>query len=262
MLEVNEFNLSSWTYPRALARLLFEGEKVGALSRQITNFFEKGKFDSDQFSKENGVALKQLLKTKEAFPGLHVSLKQPPILWVRFGFLLQQRGIGLSDRYLMRYAEWRDQCSKNRGGTMVRWITKSPANPENKQISKFQMDYFLHAPDLSVSIEAEQVIRLDHDPRREVAKPGRHVKMVTEDHVGVHAMKVIEECIYKAAFLGSIKGLTSERDIKRERFICHLKREELAKALSAKFSEARQFSLTTIVRTVGDFAACSRPRRP
>ena len=257
MFSPKALDFRTWDCPHALARLLFEEGEIDELARLIKRFLMRGKLTTDQqFPEGSNDALKQLGRIWNGYPSLDISLRQSPILWMRFAFMLQRKGETLSDRFVRVYALWRRQHSKDLGGTMVHWRIRDPLKGGLEEAIQCPLDYFMHAPNLGVDIESQIDISLNHDF---VSKPARFKKESTSDHVGRHARLVIQDCITDAAVRNRITGLTAERD--EGRYICHLKRTQLATQLRLRYPAAKQFAISTIIRTVSDFVACSRPRR-
>ena len=256
VLSPKALDFPTWDCSHALACLLFEEGKIDELARAIKRFLMRGELTTDQqFPQGSNDALKQLSRVRQEYPSLGISVRQSPILWMRFGFMLQRSGVPLSDRFVRIYALWRQQHSKDLGGTMVHWRIRDPLEGGLEEAMECPLDYFMHAPSLGVDIGSQIDISLCDDYE---AKATRSKKESTSDHVGRHARLVIEECIIDAAVRNRITGLTTERD--GGRYICHLTRAQLVKVLRSRYPAAKQFGISTIIRTVGDFVACSRPR--
>ena len=91
-MEAKDFKMGTWKCSHALARLLFEQGEVSVLGRQIRTSMKDGELEKLQpgFS-ENEASWKELLHLRKVLPDLDMSLRQPPVVWVRFGFWVQQR---------------------------------------------------------------------------------------------------------------------------------------------------------------------------
>ena len=253
----SNIGVATWKCSRALARMYFENSDYAVIANQIEQYWKHGELDSNMSAnahKDEG--WKRIEMIRKMHPELDLSQRRSAVCWFRFGFLLQSRGVSLSDRFLKNYARWRKMSSTELGGTTVQLKTeKTVWNDKSKRLS-YPLDYFLHAPNLE-DISAEIEVKLIHDIAEKISAAGRK-KETTADHVGKHALQLIGEKIKEAATGAKIRGLTSTKE--KGRYICHLSRRELADNLYKKFSVLkRQFKVSVIARAVGDFAACSRP---
>ena len=253
-----DLGTATWQCARALARMYFDTSNSDVLAKPIERYWKHGVLGSAvsaNVQKDKG--WKRIEEIKAIHPELDLSLKRDAVRWIRFGFLLQRRGVSFSDRFLKRYAQWRRESSTHFGGTTVQWRTRHVCRNGDSEVLEYPLDYFLHAPDLDENIISEINVEL-FDDRVEGETGAKKRKETTADHVGQHAQRLIGERIEEAARGAKIGGLTATKD--KGRYVCHLTRLELAQKLRTKFSNMRQFSASTIMRAVGDFAACSRPR--
>lgn len=252
-----DLGVATWQCARALARMYFDSSNSDVLAKPIERYWKRGVLGSDvseNVQKDEG--WQRIAKIKAIYPELELSLKRGAVRWIRFGFLLQRQGVSFSDRFLKRYAQWRRESSTQFGGTTVQWRTGNVSRSVDSEVLEYPLDYFLHAPDLDENIFAEIEVEL-LDDRDDAKGGGKMPKKTTADHVGQRAQRLIGERIEEAARGEKIRGLTATKD--EGRYVCHLTRLELAHKLQAKFANMRQFSDSTIMRAVGDFAACSRP---
>ena len=252
-----DLGVKTWQCARALARMYFDTSNYDALAKEIERYWKRGDLGSDVSANvQVDKGWKRIEKIRAIYPELDLSLKRTAVRWFRFGFMLQRRGVSFSDRFLKRYAQWRRKSSTQFGGTTVQWRTGDVRRNGDSEVLEYPLDYFLHASELEEDIFAEIDVEL-LDDRDDGKSGGKRRKETTADHVGQHAQRLIGERIEEAARGAKIRGLTSTKD--KGRYVCHLSRSELAHQLKTKFSAMRQFSDSTIVRAVGDFAACSRP---
>ena len=252
-----DLGVKTWQCARALARMYFDTSNYDALAKEIERYWTRDVLSSDVSAngkKDEG--WRRIAKIRAIYPELDLSLKRTAVRWFRFGFMLQRRGVSFSDRFLERYAQWRRESSTQFGGTTVQWRTGDVRRNGDSEVLEYPLDYYLHAPDLDEDISTEIEVEL-LDDRDDSESGGKRRKETTADHVGQHAQRLIGERIEEAARGAKIRGLTATKD--EGRYVCHLTRLELAHKLRAKFSNMRQFSDSTIMRAVGDFAACSRP---
>ena len=252
-----DLGIAAWQCARALARMYFDAPNSDALAKPIERYWKRGVLGSDvseNVQKDKG--WKRIEEIKAIYPELDLSLKRGAVRWIRFGFFLQRQGVSFSDRFLKRYAQWRRESSTQFGGTTVQWRTGNVSRSVDSEVLEYPLDYFLHAPDLDENIFAEIEVEL-LDDRDDGKSGGKTRKETTADHVGQRAQRLIGERIEEAARGAKIKGVTATKD--EGRYVCHLTRLELAQKLQAKFANMREFSASTIMRAVGDFAACSRP---
>ncbi len=253
----DDFGVLRWQCARALARMYFDTSSSDILAKPIARYWKSGELGSDVSANvQIDKGWKRIAKIRAIYPVLDLSLKRTAVRWFRFGFMLQRRGVSFSDRFLKRYAQWRRKSSTQFGGTTVQWKTGKVRQNGDAEVLEYPLDYFLHASGLREDILAEIEVEL-LDDRVEGESGGKKRKETTADHVGQHAQRLIGERIEEAARGAKIRGLTSTKD--KGRYVCHLSRSELAHQLKTKFSAMRQFSDSTIVRAVGDFATCSRP---
>ena len=252
-----DLGVKTWQCARALARMYFDTSNYDALAKEIERYWKRGDLGSDVSANvQVDKGWKRIEKIRAIYPELDLSLKRTAVRWFRFGFMLQRRGVSFSDRFLKRYAQWRRKSSTQFGGTTVQWKTGKVRRKGDAGVLEYPLDYFLHASDLDEDIFAEIEVDL-LDDRNDGESGGKKRKETTADHVGQHAQRLIGERIEEAARGAKIRGLTSTKD--KGRYVCHLTRLELAHKLRTKYSNMRQFSDSTIMRAVGDFAACSRP---
>lgn len=252
-----DLGIATWQCARALARMYFDTSKSDVLAKPIERYWKRGVLGSDvseNVQKDEG--WQRVAKIKAIYPELDLSSKRNAVRWIRFGFLLQRRGVSFSDRFLKRYAQWRRESSTQFGGRTVQWKTGKVRRNGDAEVLEYPLDYFLNAPDLDEDIFTEIEVEL-FDDRVEGESGGKKRKETTADHVGRRARRLIGERIEEAARGAKIKGVTATKD--EGRYVCHLTRLELAHKLQAKFANMREFSASTIMRAVGDFAACSRP---
>ena len=252
-----DLGVKTWQCARALARMYFDTSNYDALAKEIERYWKRGDLGSDVSANvQVDKGWKRIEKIRAIYPELDLSLKRTAVRWFRFGFMLQRRGVSFSDRFLKRYAQWRRESSTQFGGTTVQWRTRNVRRKGDAEVLEYPLDYYLHAPDLDEDISTEIEVEL-LDDRDDSESGGKRRKETTADHVGQHAQRLIGERIEEAARGAKIRGLTATKD--EGRYVCHLTRLELAHKLQAKFANMRQFSDSTIMRAVGDFAACSRP---
>ena len=252
-----DLGVATWRCARALARMYFDASDSDELVKSIERYWKRGELGSDVSANvQIDKGWKRIEKIRAIYPELDLSLKRTAVRWFRFGFMLQRRGVSFSDRFLKRYAQWRRKSSTQFGGTTVQWKTGKVRQNGDAEVLEYPLDYFLHASGLREDILAEIEVEL-LDDRVEGESGGKKRKETTADHVGQHARRLIGERIEEAARGAKIRGLTATKD--EGRYVCHLTRLELAHKLRAKFANMRQFSDSTIMRAVGDFAACSRP---
>ena len=252
-----DLGVKTWQCARALARMYFDTSNYDALAKEIERYWTRDVLSSDVSAKvRKDEGWRRIKEIRAIYPELDLSLKRTAVRWFRFGFMLQRRGVSFSDRFLERYAQWRRESSTQFGGTTVQWRTGDVRRNGDSEVLEYPLDYYLHAPDLDEDISTEIEVEL-LDDRDDSESGGKRRKETTADHVGQHAQRLIGERIEEAARGAKIRGLTATKD--EGRYVCHLTRLELAHKLRAKFSNMRQFSDSTIMRAVGDFAACSRP---
>ena len=252
-----DLGVATWRCARALARMYFDTSNYDAVAKEIERYWKRGVPGSDVSAivqKDKG--WKRIEEIKAICPELDLSLKRGAIRWILFGFLLQRKGVSFSDRFLKRYAQWRRESSTQFGGTTVQWRTGNVSRSGDSEVLEYPLDYFLHAPDLDENIFTEIEVEL-LDDIVEGESGGKKRKQTTADHVGQRAQRLIGERIEEAARGDKIRGLTATKD--EGRYVCHLTRLKLAQKLRANFANMKQFSDSTIMRAVGDFAACSRP---
>lgn len=253
----DDIGVATWQCARALAHLYFDSSNSEVVAKQIEFYWKSGVFGRDvSANAQKDIGWKQIEIIKRIHSRLDLSSKRIAVRWFRFGFLLQRRGVSLSDRFLKRYARWRQESSTQFGGTTVQWRVGKVQRGDSV-ILEYPLDYFLHAPDLDENIFDDIEVEL-LDDIADGASSGERRKKTTSDHVGRHAQRLIGEKIKEAVRGAKISGLTSKKE--KERYVCHLTRLELAHKLQAKFSAMSHLSTSTIVRAVGDFVACSRPR--
>ena len=249
--------VATWKCSCALARLYFEKSNYVVIADQIEQYWKHCELNSNMSAnvrKDQG--WKRIEMIRKMHPELDLSQRRIAVCWFRFGFLLQSRGVSLSDRFLKNYAWWRKMSSTELGGTTIQWRAAKALRNGDPELLSYPLDYFLHAPNLE-DISADIEVKLIHDIAEKISAAGRK-KETTADHVGKHALQLIGEKIKEAATGAKIRGLTSTKE--KGRYICHLSRRELADNLYKKFSVLkRQFKVSVIARAVGDFAACSRP---
>ena len=252
-----DLGVKTWQCARALARMYFDTSNYDALAKEIERYWKRGDLGSDVSANvQIDKGWKRIAKIRAIYPEMDLSLKTTAVRWFRFGFMLQRRGVSFSDRFLKRYAQWRRKSSTQYGGTTVQWRAVDVRRNGDSEVLEYPLDYYLHAPDLDEDISTEIEVEL-LDDRDDGESGGKKRKETTADHVGQHAQRLIGERIEEAARGAKIRGLTSTKD--KGRYVCHLTRLELAHKLRTKYSNMRQFSDSTIMRAVGDFAACSRP---
>ena len=252
-----DLGVATWRCARALARMYFDATDSDELVKSIERYWTRDVLSSDVSAngkKDEG--WRRIAKIRAIYPELDLSLKRAAVRWFRFGFLLQCRGVSFSDRFLRRYAQWRRKSSTQFGGITVQWRAGDVRRNGDAEVLEYPLDYFLHASELEEDIFAEIDVKLLND-RDDGESGGKKRKETTADHVGQRAQRLIGERIEEAARGAKIRGLTATKD--EGRYVCHLTRLELAHKLQAKFANMRQFSDSTIMRAVGDFAACSRP---
>lgn len=249
-----------WRCSIALAYLFFEEEDTAAIAELIARHLKRRDLDSNiSTAKTNDVGWERISQLRAAGLMPDPSLKRSPILWLRFGFLSQSKGIPLSDRFLRTYARWRKQSSREFGGAIVRLTLGDSGSGGAVELLECHLDYFLYASRLGIDISSDVTIELIYDyPDGDTVKVNND-KRTTAEHVGRHAQSVIGQFVAVAAVRGSIKGLTPGKD--GSRYVCHLTRQELAEALHAKFPDVQEYCVSTVFRAIGDFVACSRPRR-
>lgn len=246
-VSIETFNETDWQSSHALARLFFESGDIKLLGKQIRDFLREGSIKGVETDTDGASEAWQSLDVvQDKFPQLQSLCHQPPVIWLRFGLMLQSEGAVLSDSFLASYAKWRSACAKACGATRVRYRSEST-------LTVWSLDYFLLGRNIDIEMPSNDQVVLLHD--REWGGGTR----ILSDVVGRHALAVIKECVTDAVVRGKIVGLTKEMD--HERYICHLTREELADALQERYPPMDELSFYTIVRSVGKFVACSRPRR-
>ena len=257
MFEVRDFNKDNWKCSLALARMLFEEGKLDNLASKIREFLNQPEGGADKmFPCSSGGAIKSLVQIREQVPALNLDQKAHPVLWVRFAFWLQSRGIGLADRFLLCYAKWREECSDEFGGSHVYWAARKDGG---KGVTKScPLDYFLHTPNIGIDFRTRGVIlSLKHSTgmlKEQIEAP----KRTDADLVGSHSLKEIKMGVNDAVANRSINGLTGNTE--DGRYICYLTRKALAEALKKKYWKAQRPSVNSIERVIGKFVACSRPR--
>lgn len=221
------------------------------LVRELEPFLKEGSIEAAGAMPEvMPMAWRSLKIVREKCPEMIKPCEQPPVIWLRLGFVLQSEGVALSDSFIASYAEWRQACSEEFGGAISVRYRRGSRPPET-----WPLDYFLHGRNLDFEIPSKCEVTLLSSLEGNGTTNGR----ICSDVVGRHALAVIRECVTDAVVLQKIKGLTKEMD--QGRYICHLSRKALAIALRSKFPHMREIGLHTIIRSVGEFVACSRPRR-
>ena len=141
------------------------------------------------------------------------------------------------------------------GNTRVEWKANDLSG---KQPPKWEwLDYFILAPGLDVSLESGIEIELIHS---KVEPCEKKEPKTTAEQVGWRAYEIIRDEVIRVVTQKTIRALTTEVDEKR-RFLCSLNKKELANALQKKSSLVAQFKVSTISRCLGDFVACSCPRK-
>lgn len=254
-----DFGDAMWRCARALAWLYFESGEIDEIAQHIEQRWKRLNCNNHTVKcvpKDKG--WNRIAEVRKFHPALDLSMRRRSVLWFRFGFLLQRRGVDLGDRFLNRYARWRRESSTLYGGTTIRWNALNLLGDSTKKVNEYPLDYFLHASELKLDIlEDIQVDFLD-DCDESAAPTNKGRKKTTADHVGANARQMIEQKIKEAVRGAKIRELTSAKD-KKGRYVCHVTRDELARKLQSKFSSLQQFGVSTIVRAVGDFVACSMP---
>lgn len=246
---VEEFNETEWQRSHALARLLFESGDIKMLGKQVRSFLKEGTTQGGDAEHDGtSEAWRSLRLVRDKFPWLKSPCHQPPVIWLRVGLMLQSEGAVLSNSFLVSYAEWRRACATERGATKVRYRNGST-------LKIWPLDYFLLGRNLGIEIPSDGEVSLLHE--REAK--GGHKDRTLSDVVGRHNLPVIKECVLDAVVRKKIDGLTKEMD--RERYICHLTRNELAHELQEQYPHMCEIGYHVIVRAVGKFVACGRPRR-
>lgn len=258
MLE-KDFGYAMRSCARALAWLYFESGRISEIAECIEQCWKQlNRNDRTVKCVPRDKGWDRIEEVRKFHPALNLSMRRRSVLWFRFGFLLQRRGVDLGDRFLNRYARWRRWSSTQFGGTTIRWNALDLLGDGTKKVCEYPLDYFLHASELKLDVfEDIQIVFLD-DCEESAALTSNGRKKTTADHVGTNARRMIEQRIKEAVRGAKIRGLTSAKD-KKGRNVCHLTRDELARKLQSKFPSLRQFGVSTIVRAVGDFAACSMP---
>lgn len=248
-VSVEEFKETKWQRSHALARLLFESGDIKMLGKQVRSFLKEGSTKGVETGHDGASeAWRSLEVVRDKFPWLKSPCHQPPVIWLRFGLMLQSEGAVLSNSFIVSYAEWRRVCATERGATKVRYRSGST-------LKIWPLDYFLLGRNLGIEIPSDEEVILLHD--RE-AKGANKIRTLS-DVVGRHSLAVIKECVIDAVVRRKIGGLTKEMD--RERYICHLTRDELANELQEKYPHMGDIGFHSIVRSLGKFVACDRPRR-
>lgn len=251
------FNKPIWRCADAIARLLIEDGKLNKLAQQVETIFTQPiSATLNKPSAWDDAAWQALKRLRNVYPTLTPSLEQHPLLWIRFGFELQRRGVDISDSFMQSYSQWRKRCANELGGTMVFWKTPARQSGGVSMRADCALDYFIHAPNLPITIESDVEISISHVRTRK--KGTTSTKSSTSDHVGSHACRLIEDKITDAAVLGTIKGLTTTKD-SRGRYTCSLTRDAFTKKLREKYPVLTQYKQSTIIRTLSDFVACSWP---
>lgn len=250
-VSLEKFNESKWKRSNALARLFFESGNLKLLGGRVRTFLKEGSIEAVGVTPERmPTAWRSLKIVREKFPGLINPCEQPPVIWLRLGFVLQSEGVVLSDSFIASYAEWRQACSEEfAGATSVRYRSGS------RPTEIWPLDYFLHGRNLDFEIPSKCEVELLGSHEEDATVEARPCC----DVVGRHVLAVIRECVTDAVVLQKIKGLTKEMD--RERYICYSTRKDLANALHSKYPHLRNISLHLMVRSLGEFVACSRPKR-
>ena len=250
-VSLEKFNEPKWKRSNALARLFFESGSLKLLCGRVRTFLQEGSIEAAGATPGGmPTAWRSLKLDREKFPGMIKPCEQSPVIWLRLGFVLQSEGVVLSDSFIASYAEWRQACSEEFGGAIGVRYRRGSRPPET-----WPLDYFLLGRNLDFEIPSKSEVSLlpSHEGNSITSK------RICADVVGRHVLALIRECVTDAVVLQKIKGLTKEMD--RERYICYLTREALANALRSKYPHMREIGLPTIIRSVGTFVACSRPRR-
>ncbi len=246
---VEEFNETKWQRSDALARLLFESGDIKMLAKRVRSFLKEGSTKEVEIERDGtSETWRSLGVFRDKCPWLKTPCHQPPVVWLRVGLMLQSEGAVLSNSFIVSYAEWRRVCATERGATKVRYRSGST-------LKIWPLDYFLLGRNLGIDIPWDGEVSLLHE--RE-AKGGNKNRTLS-DVVGRHNLPVIKECVIDAVVRKKIDGLTKEID--RERYICHLTRNELAYELQERYPQMSEIGFHVIVRSVGKFVACGRPRR-
>lgn len=251
------FDMSTWRCAHAVARLLLEEGKAKDFAPKVKSLLNQpGSLECTKPDEWDDRAWESFCALRTAYPKLDVSLERHPLLWVRFGFCLQRSQIALSNSFLWSYAKWRELCSSQRGGSNVFWETKPASFGGIPEVRNCPLDFFVHAPNVGLTVESDVTIRVEHTRISKKTSPSP--KVLTSNHVGGRAYRSIEDRVIEAVVRRSIKGLISERD-EKGRYLCSLTRDELAHALRAKYSALDHIKVSTIVRALSDFVACSWP---
>lgn len=249
-VSLEKFDEPKWRSWNALARLFFESGNTRFLAEQVRTFLREGSIERMGADREGAhTAWRSLEIVRAKFPKLKTACHQAPVIWLRLGFVMQSEGVVLSDSFIASYAEWRKADAEEFGSIRVQFRSGS------RPTETWPLDYFLHGRNLEFEIPSKFEVKLIGSLER----AGTTTQRICSDVVGRHALAEIRECVADAVVRQKIKGLTKEMD--RERYVCYLTREALAHALRSKYPQMRKIGVQTIIRSVGEFVACSRQKR-
>ena len=248
-VSLEQFKQTKWQRSDALVRLFFESGDIKMLGKQVRRFLKEGSTNGGEADFDGASeAWRSLEVARDKFPWLKSPCHQPPVIWLRFGLMLQGEGALLSESFIASYAKWRLACATECGATKVRCRSGSP--PKN-----WPLDYFLLGRNLGIKIPLDGEVTLLHDREANGGEKGRDLSNV----VGRHNLAAIKECVIDAVVRKKIDGLTKVMD--GERYICHITRDKLVTELQEKYPHLDDIGFHVIVRSVGKFVACNRPRR-
>ncbi len=99
-----DLGIATWQCARALARMYFDASDSEVLAEPIARYWKHGVFGGDVSANvQEDEGWKRIAKIKAIYPELDLTLRRRALRWLRFGFLLQRRGVSFSDRFLKRY---------------------------------------------------------------------------------------------------------------------------------------------------------------